>query len=258
MNTKLLLIFYSFFCFINYTSATHKPRVTFSMIMKNEAERKLRECLEEIRSYADKVNLTVVIIDDGSTDNSVEIAQEIFKDIPLVLIQNKESKFFNEITLRKQQWEETIKTNPEWILNHDADQIFEKRMRDEIYDLTNQNEIDVWCFRLYDFWSETHYRDDAMWCAHNTYRSFLIRYKPNFNYTWKETPQHCGHFPKNIYELPSGKCNLRLKHYGWANKADREAKYVRYMKLDPGAKYGWQAQYDSILDENPHLTEWVE
>ena len=91
--------------------------------------------------------------------------------------------------------------NPEWILNIDADQIFEVKMREEIHHLINQNEIDVWCFRLYDFWDENHYRDDAMWCAHKTYRSFLLRYKKDFNYTWKETPQHCGHFPKNIYEL---------------------------------------------------------
>ncbi len=232
-----------------------KQKLVFSMIMKNEAGRKLRECLEEINHYAD----LAVIIDDASTDNSIAIAQEILGD-KLILIRNRESKFSNEIVLRKQQWEETIKTNPDWILNIDADQIFETKMRDEIYRLINQDEIDVWCFRLYDFWDETHYRDDQMWCAHNTYRSFLIRYKKDFNYTWKETPQHCGHFPQSIYfgGLRIGYSLMRLKHYGWAKEEDRIAKYYRYMKLDPGAKYGNQAHYDSILDTNPHLLEWIE
>ena len=230
------------------------------MIMKNEAGRMLRECLEEIKSYAQTVDLNVVIIDDGSTDNSVHICHEIFDNtkIPLTLIQNQESQFHNEWLLRKQQWDQTIKTNPEWILNIDADQIFEKKMRDEIYDLTNQDSIDVWCFRLYDFWDQNHYRDDSMWSAHHTYRSFLLRYKPDFNYTWKETPQHCGHFPKNIYELPTAKSDIRLKHFGWANEEDRIVKYNRYLRLDPGAKYGWQLQYESILDTNPNLVEWVE
>jgi glycosyltransferase involved in cell wall biosynthesis len=231
-----------------------KPKVTFSMIMKNEAGRKLRECLQEVAHYIDEA----VIIDDNSTDESVAICHEVFKDIPHTIIHNSESKFCNEVELRKQQWEETIKTNPEWILNIDADQIFEIKMRQEIQKLINQNSIDVWCFRLYDFWDENHYRDDAMWSAHKTHRSFLMRYKKDFNYIWKETPQHCGHFPINIYALPCSYSKMRLKHYGWAKEEDRIAKYHRYMKLDPGAKYGWQAQYDSILDPHPNLTEWIE
>ena len=86
--------------------------------------------------------------------------------------------------------------NPEWILNIDADQIFEVKMREEIHNLINQNEIDAWFFRLYDFWDETHYREDAMWCAIQAWNwCSLLRYKPEFNYVWKETPQHCGHFP---------------------------------------------------------------
>jgi len=225
------------------------------MIMKNEAGRMLRECLVEVRCYIDEA----VIIDDGSTDNSVEIVREVLKDIPLTIIQNQISKFHNEIDLRKQQWEETIKTNPEWILNIDADQMFETNMRQEIHALINQDVIDLWLFRLYDFWSATHYRDDAMWCAHKMWGwCSLLRYKPDFKYVWKETPQHCGHFPKNINELRWARSTMRLKHYGWANEADRIDKYYRYMKLDQGAKYGWQAQYDSILDPHPCVTEWVE
>jgi len=232
-----------------------KPKVTLSMIMKNEAGRKLRECLEEARHYIDEA----VIIDDGSTDNSVVIAEEVLKDIPHRIICNTKSKFANEINIRKQQWEETIKMNPEWILNIDADQIFEVKMRETIYYLINQNEIDAWLFRLYDFWDETHYREDGMWCAHQAWGwCSLLRYRPGFNYVWKETPQHCGHFPRNIYDLPYARSSMRLKHYGWANEADRIAKYHRYMLLDPGAKYGSQAQYDSILDPHPHLVEWVE
>ncbi len=234
------------------------PKLVFSMIMKDEADRKLRECLEEIREYAKVVNVVAVIIDDNSTDTSVTLADEILQAVPHRIIHNDRSKFANEIELRKQQWDEALKENPDWIMNIDADHVWEKAMRTEIYKLINQDKVDVWCFRLYDFWDESHYRDDAIWCAHNTYRSFLIRYKKDFNYTWRETPQHCGHFPKNIYELPYGFSSMRLKHYGWAKKEDREAKFARYQKLDPGAKYGSQTQYDSALDSHPHLIEWVE
>jgi hypothetical protein len=174
------------------------------------------------------------------------------------IVHNPVSKFSNEVTLRKQQWQEVIKTNPDWILILDADEFFETNMRTEIQKLTNQNQIDVWCFRLYDFWNTDQYRDDMYWSAHNYYRPFLMRYKKDFNYTWKESAQHCGRIPMNSLNLPSGRSEMRLKHLGWANEQDRLAKYKRYQELDPGAKHGWKEQYESILDENPHLVAWEE
>lgn len=224
------------------------------MCVKNEANRYLRAVLEEAKFYIDEA----VFIDDASTDGTVALIKEILDDIPVYIVSNSSSKFSNEITLRTQQWNETIAHDPEWILLLDADEIFEVRMRYEIKRLTNQNTIDVWCFRLYDFWNMTHYRDDQFWAAHNYYRPFLIRYRKDFKYIWHETPQHCGRMPKNVGELPSAYSSMRLKHFGWAKKEDQIAKYNRYMQLDPGAKYGWQAQYDSILDTNPHLVQWIE
>lgn len=230
------------------------PRITLSMIMKNEGDRYLRRVLESAKEYI----TDAVIIDDGSTDNSVEICQEVLKDIPTVLIKNKSSKFSNEINLRRQQWEETIKTRPDWIVILDADEIFENRFKDHVLELIKNPNIDVYTFRLYDFWDETHYREDQFWNAHYRYRPFLIRYKPDFQYHWHEIPQHCGRHPYNILNLPSATSDLRLKHYGWAIEADRKAKYQRYKLLDPDAKYGWKEQYESILDPNPNLIEWNE
>lgn len=230
-----------------------KPKVVLSMIMRNEADRKLRECLEEANHYI----ALAVIIDDNSTDNSVEICKEVLGD-KLILIHNDRSKFSKEFTLRQQQWEETIKTNPDWILNIDADQIFEMAMRQEIEFLITQDQVDVFYFRLYDFWNETHYRDDQYWCGHKSYTPFLMRYRKDLVLRWRETPQHCGRFPASCSDLPGACSPMRIKHYGWARLEDRVSKYYRYLQLDPGGKYGWQAQYDSILDPNPHLVAWVE
>lgn len=232
----------------------NRPKITLSMVVKNEANRYLQKVLIEHRNYIDNA----VIIDDGSTDDTVEICHDLLHGIPLCVIRNDVSKFSNEIELRRQQWEETIKTNPEWILNLDADEMFEEKFRREVNKLVSRKDIDLYCFRLYDFWNETHYREDSYWCAHFSYRPFLLRYRPHFEYRWKVARQHCGRFPENVFLLPNTISPIRLKHFGWAKYEDRLEKYERFLRLDPDAKFGWREQYLSILDESPNLVPWRE
>ncbi len=234
--------------------AQNMPRLTLAMCVKNESDRYLRQALEKAREYI----TDAVIVDDASTDNTIQVCQEILKDIPLRIIRNSESKFSNEVNLRKQLWEEVTKTDPDWILILDADEIFEERFDQEIVEMLKNPDVDGFAFRLYDFWNETHFRDDSLWSAHNYHIPFLVRYRPEVAYRWKEAPQHCGRFPTTIYGFRIQSSNLRLKHLGWAKENDRIQKYKRYQQLDPDAIWGIKAQYDSILDPSPHLTKWEE
>jgi glycosyltransferase involved in cell wall biosynthesis len=231
------------------------PRLTLSMVVRNESNGYLRRVLESAKAYINDA----VIIDDASSDETVQICKEVLRGIPLHLIHNTQSKFANEVELRRQQWEETAKVNPDWILNLDADEIFEKKFANEVGNLLRDNEVDVYKFRLYDMWDEWFYRDDPYWGAHRSYTPFLVRYKLGVEYIWKNTPQHCGRFPLTIFEFPCQKqSDLKLRHYGWATLERRKAKAERYARLDPEAKYGWKAQYESILDPCPHLVPWSE
>lgn len=232
-----------------------KQKLVVGMCIHNEANNFLTEVLSDIKQYADHV----VIVDDASTDNSSEICKKILEGLSFEIIRNEISKFSNEVVLRKQLWCEIIKNEPDWIIILDADEIFEKKFKLMIRELMNQcDDTFLYSFRLYDFWNKTQYREDESWCAHLYYRPFLVKYKKDFDYTWRDTKQHCGRFPNNIYQLNNKLSDLRLKHFGWSVKTLRERKYNRYMELDPDGKCGILEQYQSILDENVNLKDFIE
>lgn len=241
------------------SSATPSSRITLSMCMKNEASNYLCQMLESCARYIDEA----VIIDDASTDNSVDICTEILSrnNIKHKIIENESSMFDREFSLREKLWEETVKSNPDWILFLDADEIFEERFAKDIKTLL-MSDPSVWVyrFRLFDMWDSHHFREDVNWNAHFRYTPFLLRYNPNFKYLFSrhKKNQHCGRMPENVRWLKSANSDLRLKHYGWADKNRRLVKYLRYKKLDPKGVYGNSEQYDSILDENVNLVLWRE
>ncbi|MNI25529.1 Glycosyl transferase family 2 [compost metagenome] len=231
-----------------------RPKLTLSMTVYNEADRKLGEVLKSYRQFIDEA----VIIDDGSQDGTGDLCRELLSGIPLRLIRNETPSFSNEAALRLQQWKETLAVSPEWILNVDADEMFENSFAEAVHPLIAATTKDAICFRLYDMWSDTHYRNDIYWSSHLYYRPFLIRYRPKFSYKWRDQALHCGRFPSNLLDRPFQLSDYRIKHWGWYTAELRKIKYERYMRLDPDAQYGWKDQYDSILDPTPELVPWSE
>lgn len=228
-------------------------KITLCMVVKDEADRYLREVLQHARRYVHRA----VIVDDGSSDNTADLCRQLLQGIPLTLVENKESALWGqEAKVRQQAWDLAVATDPDWILCLDADEIFEDAIINNISYLINQPYYDYVAFRLYDFWTPTHYREDEHWQAHKTYRPFLVRYQANYHYQWQDAPLHSGRFPVNISQLPGIISNIRVKHLGWINPLDRAKKYWRYMAVDGEGKYGNLAQYQSILDINPRLVKW--
>lgn len=233
----------------NRKRTIENKKIVLTMIVHNESNRYLEQSLKSAIEIADEV----LIIDDASTDNTVQICEEILKNKPHKIIKNKKSMFHKEYKLRTLQWKETLKLNPGWILNLDADEVLEDSAKEKLKHLMNVDDIDVLNLRLFDMWNENEYRDDEYWNAHNRHMISFIRYQPKFKYKFKKTNQHCGRLPKNISKLKQANVEVFIKHFGWARESDRKYKYERYMKLDKNSKCGIKKQYESILDKNPNL-----
>lgn len=233
-----------------------KSRITLAMLVRNETGRYLEQVLTQAAQYIDRA----VILDDASDDNTAALCERIMKSngIPLILTVNPEPQFNNEIVLRKQLWNLALDTNPDWLLILDADEMFEDKAPEILKQLAANPKAEGYAFRLYDMWTEKHYREDSLWQAHKWHRPFMIRNLPGFRAEWHETPLHCGRFPQNITELKVEPNELRIKHLGWIRAQDKLNKYYRYKKLDPHGVYGIQAQYESILDPRPQLIPWTE
>lgn len=236
------------------SSKQKNKKIVLSMTVRNEEGRFLERVLDAAGRYIDEA----VILDDASSDGTAALCEALLADVPHRLIRNETSLFSNEVLLRKKLWEETIKTSPDWILCLDADEVPEEGFWTHLREMAEDETYDAYGFKLYDMWNEEEYREDPYWNAHESSRIFLLRFKPDFSYEWKETPQHCGRFPANIEDFKRCDSKFRVKHFGWARLEDRKAKYERYRRLDPEAIYGIRRQYDSIMDSYPHLHKWKE
>jgi hypothetical protein len=226
--------------------------VTLSMVVRNEADRYLRRVLERVRP----VIAAAVIVDDASEDETVAICRDVLGGLPLRIVELPSSRFHREHELRRLQWHETLRTDPDWILNLDADELFGDDPAHDFPLLINQTEHDLYGFKLFNMWDEDHFRTDVGWDPGDWFAPLLLRPSEDIADRWRETNQHCGRWPLDVYDQLRITSRLRVQHLGWADQRERARKYRRYLELDLNPEPEQRALYESILDPNPPLTRW--
>ena len=96
------------------------------IICKNE-EKHIKRVLESVKEFDE-----IIIVDSGSTDNTLEIAKNYTKNI-----YNQEWMGF----AKQKEYARSLCTN-EWVLNLDADEELTNELRNEIVNTINENKID--------------------------------------------------------------------------------------------------------------------
>src|SRR5947207_3762412 len=128
-------------------------RLVTALLVKDEANKYLTRVLKRCLEFSDEV----LVLDDGSADNTVEIATELGC---LVKQRPQPGMWGNESPARTELWERGAKLAKDgWLLICDADMILEGDPRP----LCDTWEVSAWAFFLWDCWDGDHHASVDQW-----------------------------------------------------------------------------------------------
>lgn len=227
---------------MSFLKKTAKPEIIAVLCVYNEALN-IDHCLNHIENYVDQI----IILDDGSTDNTLSIAKSHPKVTKTIRVKHKtkwdERK--NRERILKKAFQSSKSSNP-WALCIDADERFETRflkdLRKIVEKYSNYNNVFTVHFR--ELWDDpSHYRSDGVWGEKIKALLFKLQKKMTFNY------QQEHHIPWYYQELAGKEYPLdyNLYHLKMIKPKDRQKRADLYNKLDPN-KEMQPIGYDYLTD----------
>jgi len=180
------------------------------------------ECMSKLSEIADEI----IVVDNGSTDGTLQAYGKYPKIVKVLRTEG-----FDEGRDKVMILEEAKKSNPDWMLWIDADEIFENHFTRAVAEKYMRSRHDRIVFRMCNFWlSRERCRYDSEY--------YLYTLHPQRS-MWRNMPSayfrnikiHNG----DIMGIP-GKPYIslyRLKHYGYADRKKVEEKLALYSRVDP-------------------------
>lgn len=226
-------------------------RVIVAALVKNEAHKYLASCLASWNDFADEI----VLLDDGSTDDSAALAEEA--GAVVVGRHSDAAAWGAEANARAALWAHAAdRAAPgDWIFVLDADMLPLQSPKDlplEGYDGVTFSLYDLWGRSLHTLW----YREDERWTAHCVPRLWMVRRPPTtFAPEWSDRGIHCGHFPINLRlsRVLYAPQDYSLLHAAYLDARDREEKLQRYASVREQLSQQEWLHAASIGDEKPRL-----
>jgi len=226
--------------------------------------------ISEVLENAISQGIELVLLDDGSTDNTYEICSKFLGKGILELYQQKSISWDDEEN-RRIIYDLALKHNPDWVILYGSDELLESwnnkvTLKDAISQVDREG-YNLIQFNWFNFFLTSKDNEQSKsikeklkcysWASDYLYRS------------WKNIPGvglqagggHYPFFPQGItYKIYPRK--FALRHYKYRNNEQFKKKAQDRIKKIKGTtheKLGWIQSYKTILDNNfdikvsPHL-----
>lgn len=211
------------------------PKIVVMYRLKNE-ERWIKKSLEA----ASEICSEIVILDDGSTDNTIEICKSFSKVVDI----QKQSNLPTDQTRDKNiLFKMALKLNPDCILNLDGDEIIQPKAKRFLFEEINvlHPNTKIFEFQYLTIWDRPNqYRYDGVYS--NEWHRRLIRMKDqpkdlHFESTGFGHNGHCPGIPQNSSGWnESVRSKIKILHYGYYDEELRQRKYKYYTTYEPDSK----------------------
>ena len=124
------------------------PKVSVIVPVYN-VENYLKECLDSL-VYQTLVDVEIICIDDGSTDNSLEILKDYEKDFPKLQVHSQENKGLSGARNTGMKY-----ATGEYIYFIDSDDILEVTALERMYNASVRRSLDLLLIKIINFDDET-------------------------------------------------------------------------------------------------------
>jgi hypothetical protein len=231
-----------------------------AMYRIKNVERWIGKSIESASKICDKI----VILDDGSTDNTVKICKTFSS---VVDIHEQNDLVFDETRDRNLLLEMALKYNPNYILVLDGDEIIMPGMEKILYeDLTYLHpNYDVFEFQSLEMSEQPNrYRINNPLTNYIHIALFKVGNQKNLHFLPTKFPHnmHCSKIPDNFNNKNNiSLSRMKILHYGYYNQKLKQTKFDLYNELDPDATdfYNYEHLINpekfSIPDDFAYLSE---
>lgn len=204
-----------------------------------------------------------VILDDGSTDGTPNIC----KQFPKVLHYETQYKpDLDEVRDKERLLQLTLAQEPDWVIALDGDEVLEEGAAELIRQVIstidrNNPQYTAFSMQFLYFWNdkETYRIEDSIYGNFWQKRLFTTWGQEVNELTFRPTGHggnfHCGSVPSNLAGK-SRAIDVKVKHYGYLWKEQREKKKKWYEELDPAAAH--KGYYDHLTEEEGMELAWWE
>lgn len=222
-----------------YLIPQKKKHITAIMCVKNE-EKYIKGFIEHIYPYID----SIVAVDDGSTDKTVEILKSFDKTKKILELPVHSSKDWNERENRLKVIELAKAINSDWVLCCDPDERFEENFLKKLRILTNTSRKVCYNIHFRELWDKfNQYRADGIWDTKS--KGILFPLSQNMTFNYRHNHHISWHYSEIEEIIP---LDYNLYHFKMIKEEDRKERQNLYKEIDPNNEMQSRG-YDYLTEE---------